>query len=527
MRNLSLLAAALLLAGPAIAEDRAVVIWNRQYDNAPALADTDAAQTAGAVQQAGFHTVSGTDMTIDQIRTALADLLRPDDAPGRRVVLLSGHFLHGGSDSWFMGTDADDPGLMAAGTQGVPLSMVLDLLKDARPGAVLLLGPDGGGMPHGAGLQDGIGPLNPPEGVAVIQGPPASLAAAATALLKPGVSVGDVAGADRELVLAGDSDPHLVLAAGAEGGTDDRDLWAQAAARDDTAGYRDYLARYPGGAYAEAAQTRLRALDRSQEDRDLWADAAAANTIAAYDDYLSRHPQGQFADAARKRRAELDQPAPASPAIQAPRAEARQQAAPGQQAESRLNLSHGDRVAIQRRLNALGYATGGADGVFGSRTRSAIRGWQQSNGYQATGYLTQGQLGPLRQQANAAMPSREQLDREYWDQTGAKGGTRNLQAYLDRYPDGVHAQTARERLARAQDRNDDDDDRRARDQREDRAWSRARQADTVQAYNQYLQDWPRGEHAAQARQRRTRLLEKGQIGTGVIGLDTIIRELIK
>ncbi|MEF9605129.1 peptidoglycan-binding protein, partial [Paracoccus sp. PXZ] len=128
--------------------------------------------------------------------------------------------------------------------------------------------------------------------------------------------------------------------------------------------------------------------------------------------------------------------------------------------------------------------------------------------------------GTLRAQAGAVAPSRDQQDRAYWQQTGAQGGTRNLRAYLDRYPDGIYAQTARQRLAAA-------DRDLPRDEREDRAWARARQADTVQAYTQYLQTWPRGEHAEQARQRRNRLINQGQIGNGVIGLDTIIRELVK
>lgn len=178
---------------------------------------------------------------------------------------------------------------------------------------------------------------------------------------------------------------------------------------------------------------------------------------------------------------------------------------------------------IQRRLNALGYSTGGTDGVFGSRTRSAIRGWQQRNGFAVTGYLTSTQVAEMRAQAGALTPSQEQQDRAYWQQTGAKGGVRNLRAYLDRYPDGIYANTARRRLAELQ------QDVVTPGEREDRAWARARQVDTVQAYDLYLQNWPRGEHAAQARARRSQLLNQGRVPVdpAIIGLEAIIRELSK
>ncbi|WP_313351310.1 peptidoglycan-binding domain-containing protein [Paracoccus sp. (in: a-proteobacteria)] len=549
MRHLSVLLAALVAAGPALAENRGVVIANARYQNAPELTEAEAGPASEAMKAAGFRTVAGADLAVRDVRQALADLLRPDDSPGARIVLLNGRFLHGGSDTWYMGTDADKPDLVGAGSQGVPLSMVLDLMKQAKPGAVLLLGSDDAGMEHAAGLENGIGPLTPPEGVTVISGPAVATAAAAAALLKPGTSVDDTMRADDRLTMAEGGDGQLVLvAATAESAGDpdatadplesDRDLWAKAAAEDTAGAYRVYLDRYPSGIYSAAAQARLDALGTAQTDRDLWADAAAANTVAAYEDYLARYPSGEFAEAAQRRLSELrPAPAPVAPApapvqqrepeIQQPRqVTPPRQVSQAELTENRLNLSRADRVAIQRRLNTLGYSTGGADGIFGARSRSAIRGWQQSNGHAVTGYLTSAQVNAMRTQANNVAPSRDQQDRAYWQQTGAKGGVANLRAYLDRYPDGIYAQNARQRLAAA-------DNNLSKDEREDRAWARARQTDTVQSYTQYLQNWPRGEHAEQASQRRTRLLNQGQLGNGGtggiggIGLDTIIRELVK
>ena len=66
------------------------------------------------------------------------------------------------------------------------------------------------------------------------------------------------------------------------------------------------------------------------------------------------------------------------------------------QGELALNLTTEDRLAVQRRLSALGYDTSGIDGRFGAGSRAAIGAWQRARGDAGTGYLTQGQLRALR-----------------------------------------------------------------------------------------------------------------------------------
>ncbi len=559
MRHVPLLLAALIAASPALAENRGVVVANGQYAHAPAVADTDATPAVKAMRGAGYRTVTGKDLVGADLRQAIADLLRPDDSPGARVILLNGRFLHAGGDSWFMAADAENPDLISAPSQGVALTTIMDLVREAVPGAVMLLGTDDQEMEHAAGLTAGIGPLTPPEGVSVITGTPAATAKAAAALLAAGTSIADVLAADETLSLAEGGNAGLVLVeavatnAGAGNETKanpteaDRDLWAQAAADDTADSYRNYLSAYPNGLYSAAANDRLAKLGVStKSDRDLWAEAAATNTAGAYQGYLAQYPQGAFAEAAQRRLTELRliedaakapppvaAPAPVQtprrqPEIQQPRPQVVQrEPAPGETAERNLGMSRNDRIAVQRRLNALGYSTGGTDGVLGSRSRSAIRGWQQQNGLAVTGYLNNNQLALLRDQAGSVSSNYEQQDRNYWQQTGARGGANNLRAYLDRYPDGIYAQTARNRLAELNGGNNNGGNAR---QREERAWNRARDADSVQAYNGYLQNWPRGAHAQQARQRRDRLLQQGQFGGGgAFGLDaeSIIRELIR
>lgn len=61
------------------------------------------------------------------------------------------------------------------------------------------------------------------------------------------------------------------------------------------------------------------------------------------------------------------------------------------------------RLAIQDALVWTGDYDGRLDGAFGPRTREAIRGFQRSRGFPATGYLTSGQYYTLMEARNAAV----------------------------------------------------------------------------------------------------------------------------
>ena len=66
-------------------------------------------------------------------------------------------------------------------------------------------------------------------------------------------------------------------------------------------------------------------------------------------------------------------------------------------------LTSEERMQVQQGLAALGFDAGPADGMFGPRTRSAIREWQQAKGLETTGYLSREEAEVL-----AAAGAREQ-----------------------------------------------------------------------------------------------------------------------
>ena len=146
--------------------------------------------------------------------------------------------------------------------------------------------------------------------------------------------------------------------------------------------------------------------------------------------------------------------------------------------EEGLALDRGARRQIQLGLRAGGYDPGGADGMFGPRTRAAIRSWQRSRGARATGYLdgaaaqalrTGGASGPAAAQvarpgpsaANAAVqaspagaeassPASPELEGLFWQSIMNSPNPAEFEAYLAQFPNGVFRTLAQARLAALQ-----------------------------------------------------------------------------
>ena len=72
-------------------------------------------------------------------------------------------------------------------------------------------------------------------------------------------------------------------------------------------------------------------------------------------------------------------------------------------AETALHLAPSDRQRLQVALTALGFATGGTDGVFGPRSREMIAAWQKKNGRAATGFISAETQRDLLREAQPAL----------------------------------------------------------------------------------------------------------------------------
>ena len=135
--------------------------------------------------------------------------------------------------------------------------------------------------------------------------------------------------------------------------------------------------------------------------------------------------------------------------------------------EEGLGLDRASRRGIQLGLRAGGFDVGGADGLFGPRTRAAIRGWQTSRGARATGYLDAAGAEALRS-AGATGPSvaavaspatappvrpatapaaSAELEGLYWQSIMNSANPAEFEAYLAQFPNGVFRTLAQARLA--------------------------------------------------------------------------------
>jgi len=136
---------------------------------------------------------------------------------------------------------------------------------------------------------------------------------------------------------------------------------------------------------------------QQERDKAAYAQAQRTNTAVGYRTYLDNFPNGAFVNEARNawqrlggdrwqnqnpnqnqwnNRQDYNRPDGMSPAAR----------------EANIGITRNQRVTIQRQLTALGYSTGGSDGVWGRNTRNALARWQSDNGYPASGYLNEEQF---------------------------------------------------------------------------------------------------------------------------------------
>lgn len=448
MRYVVLAVCLALLTPQARAENLALLIDTRAYDSLPDLRPASVLdQAEGVLSRRGFDVVVARDLPIADLRAELAAIqARLEDGDvARLVIVASGLFVASDSGAWLLGVDADQPNLATADGAGLRLDTVMEIAATATDAAHLWLV-----EPSGVALQDAIGTglrpglpvrLDVPRNVAALRGSARIVMSGLNAVLQPGTTLSEVLAATRGLQAQG-SVPSLVpfLPEGFAPATQaDRQAWDSARTADTEDSYRAYLAQYPNGLNAQEARQRIDALRSSPE------------------------------------RIEQD-----------------------------LNLSRDERRAIQRDLTTLGFNTRGIDGLFGPGTRGAIAAWQVQTSFPETGFLTRDQIFQLAGQAarraaeieaeeRAAREAQERADRAFWEGTGAGADEPGLRAYLARYPEGIFATLARERLARIE------ADARAAADRD--AWARAQSADNLDSYRAYLDAFPEGAFSTEARNR--------------------------
>jgi peptidoglycan hydrolase-like protein with peptidoglycan-binding domain len=439
-------------AGAALASGLVLILANERYPTLGTARGAEAVlQAERALGAAGFRTDVASDLSAAAMRGALAQV--SDDietfAAERVVLVFAGHAVHGASGVWLLGTDTARADVAGVEATGVRLDTLLAIASELQGGALVAVADMGFPSRPGAGLQRGLPvAIDVPQGVTLVRGPVPALTAFLRDVGQPGGNLAALAARHRGLVIEGFTPRFLPFVP--EGAAPDSDALAAA-------------------------------------DQAAWEEARALGTIEAFRTYLDEFPQGLFVVAAQDALLRLEN-------------------APDR-VEAALNLTRDERRAIQRDLTLLGFNPRGIDGIFGPGTRGAITAWQGRNGHAQTGFVNRDQIfqlagqgarraAELEAEARERQLEQERLDRAFWRDTGAGRDEAGMRAYLERFPDGIFASIAQDRLAVI------DAQRRSEAEARDRAaWDRAEAFDTVDGYEAYLRDYPRGAFAAQAQER--------------------------
>lgn len=472
---------ALAAAFPAAANDLALVIGNANYSNNNNLRGGDSVlRGASALSRAGVETLNMRNAG----RADMAALFETfaESARGAEdvAVVLSGRFVYSATDTYFLASDAARARIGAVTGESLPISVVLAVLSTHPGDAVLVLATDDSAEARGY-LREGIGQIDIPQGVTVVlAGPEEADAFIRDVLAMPGVPIAAALRQRPALTGLGYLAEGMMFV--------ERETPTAPPAPDD--------------GLAAAWQRTLR-----------------ADTVEAYQSFLETYPNSPFDQMARQRLATL---------LNDPARQARL-------AEEALNLGRAERLDVQRDLQTLGFNPRGIDGVFGAGTRAAISDWQRTAGFAVTGYVDRVQIQRLDQQAaqreTELRAEEERRDRAFWEGTGGRGTEDGYNAYLQRYPQGIYAAVARQRLAEIAEER-----RRAQAAADTAAFERARSQDTVQAYRRYLREFPEGQYRDRAEARIAVL--RGEPDTGfdeeaarqreqALGLIPITRQLIE
>lgn len=480
MNKVMMTACAAILAaqGAALADGAALVIGNSDYKNAPRAvsAEADANAVAKALEAAGYAVTLGIDLTRVEMRAAMDEFARDAEDEDELVVFYSGHAMRMSGRTFLSPVDFDPVGPVAVAFDGAPFEALQSLTARAENAVIFIDGAQLDGFGATPFAEPGISPITVGAGAAIV-----SAAAPGWAIRRSGEGQSKFGRAIVDNFLsAGTSFKDAINTSGDA-------VWTAGAADDFTivAAVEDDVAEDTGNSAVELA---------------FWRSAESGGSPSDYKAYLAAYPSGIFASIARNRLEEAGEASTATDDAPTPQP----QTNPAEDAEAALNLSRSARLSIQRDLTTLGYDTRGVDGVFGRGTRGALRTWQESEGYAATGFVTTRQVAQLsddaaretarleKERAEAAVLTSEQARRQeeqFWEQTEEIGTIAAYERYLSRYPDGANARSAKRALGRARDAADRSD------------WEEAKRQDTASAYDRYLDLHPRGNFADAAQRR--------------------------
>ena len=432
--------AALLCSAPGWASSRvALVVGNGAYaaGNLPALANpvNDATLMAKALEAGGFEVALVTDADQGAMKAAIEafgkQLKEAGDAVG--LFYYAGHGVEVRGHNYLIPVGADIEHEVEFKTDAVPADWVLSWMGAAGNRLNMVVLDACRNNPYEGryrGASQGLAQMDAPSGTLIAySAAPGQVAldgagenspytaALAQAVVEPGLRVEDVFKRVRVAVgteTNGEQTPW-------ESSSLTGDFYFVAKPAEDTP------------TPVPAPETVTAELTVQQLAARAYEAAERIHTVSSYRLVIERFPGTLYAELARQQIEKLEGATPA-PAVSA------------EEVESSLGLARSKRRMVQHGLASLDYAPGPADGLFGKRTREAIRRYQGAKGLETTGYLTAEQSQALVALGAEAV----RADDTAYAAAKSAGTVEAYASYLDSYPSGQYVAEVRRLRAEAQ-----------------------------------------------------------------------------
>ena len=497
------------------AERVALVIGNAAYEHTTPLRNprNDAMDVARSLEGLGFAVIRGLDVDKSAFGTKLREFARASRGSTVTLLFYAGHGLQVEGENYLVPTDAKLAEEVDLSLEAYELSAFLRQMRGATNLVFLDACRDN---PLARGLSRSMGATRSSaigRGLGRVESMSGTLVAYATQpgnvakdgeernspftaallnhIMAPGLSVNDLLTAVTDEVVTG------------TGGT--QQPWTHSSLRKPFFfNPVDSEAKSPSavsvGISAPAGGSAEQPAARAYEA------AERVHTAEAYEVVKRRFPGTTYAELARMQLAKLAETGTAGvvpgaePSAQPPATPQPTEAQLPVELESSLGLGLEERRRVQAGLSALGFSPGPLDGMFGPRTRVAIRAYRKEKGLPAGEHLT-GELSEalqaLGEEARAEARRREELARnEEADRRAEK--TRMAAA----------ARLERERLAQEEARREEELRKSKVDKLESLealTWTSVSGCTSVPEVEFYLKEFPDGEHVRDARECLERL----------------------
>lgn len=372
----------------------ALVVGNESYAESPLFNPVnDARAVSAALTDVGFSVTRLEDATRMEMASAIttfAATVHDDDVA---LFYYAGHGMQVDMENYLIPTDYRGRSEAAARLQGISASEVQDALASARV-AMLVFDACRNNPYRGTRGGAGLAPMEA-RGTLIAYAAGAGEQASDEPEAENGLFTAQFLSALREPGLTATELFQRVR----------REVHAASKERQWPAVYNDLLAdfvfREPASSLADATETpsgeRRAAETRLEAETVFWQSIVNSTNPADMEAYLNQFPTGVYAPLARNR-------------LEASRLDVqgndRPRSGPSA-AEGALGLDRAARRLMQEGLRAEGFDPGSVDGLFGTRTRTAVRAWQAARSVAATGYLDAEEAAALRHAAERAARSEQ------------------------------------------------------------------------------------------------------------------------